>query len=122
MVEGSQIDWACHSNDTDSTVRQTLLFDEAVKIAIDFALRDGHTLVIVTADHETGGMTIPGGSLKGTDVEPKWSTKGHSGTPVPVYALGPQAERFAGVYDNTEITKRLAPLLGIRPWPQRVEK
>jgi len=122
MVEGSQIDWACHSNDADSCVRQTLLFDEAVKAAIDFALADGRTLVLVTADHETGGLTIPGGSLKGTDAEVKWSTKSHTGTPVPIFALGPNAERFAGVYDNTEIPRRLAQLLGIRPWPQRVDK
>ena len=122
MVEGSQIDWACHANSAESCVRQTLLFDEAVKVAIDFALRDGHTLLIVTADHETGGLTVSGSSLKGTDAEAKWSTKSHSGIPVPVYALGPQAERFAGVYDNTEITRRLAPLLGIRPWPQRIEE
>ncbi|UCD50698.1 MAG: alkaline phosphatase [Phycisphaerales bacterium] len=121
MVEGSQIDWACHSNDADSCVRQTLLFDEAVKVAIDFALADGRTLLIVTADHETGGLTIADGSLKGTDAKVKWSTDGHTGTPVPVFALGPNAERFAGVYDNTEITKRLAPMLGIRPWPQPME-
>lgn len=118
MVEGSQIDWACHSNDAESCVRQTLLFDEAVKVAIDFALADGRTLVIVTADHETGGLTIPEGSLAGTDVKVKWSTKGHTGTPVPIFALGPNAEQFAGAYDNTEISKRLAPMLGIRPWPQ----
>lgn len=122
MVEGSQIDWACHDNDADSCVRQTLLFDEAVKAAIDFTLRDGQTLLLVTADHETGGLTIPEGSLHGADAQAKWSTKGHSSTPVPIHTLGPQAERFAGVYDNTEITKRLAPLLGIRPWPQRVEE
>jgi len=121
MVEGSQIDWACHNNDADSCVRQTLLFDEAVKEAIDFALADGRTLLIVTADHETGGLTIPEGSLKGTDAKVKWSSGGHTSAAVPVFALGPNAERFAGVYDNTEITRRLAPLLGIRPWPQAME-
>ncbi len=120
MVEGSQIDWACHDNNAASCVRQTLLFDQAVKVAIDFALRDGQTLVIVTADHETGGLTILEGSLEGTDAQATWSTTGHSSAPVPVYALGPHAERFAGVYDNTELSKRLAPLLGIRPWPQEM--
>jgi alkaline phosphatase len=121
MVEGSQIDWACHNNDADSCVRQTLLFDQAVKAAVDFALRDGRTLVLVTADHETGGLTIPTSKGDERDVEPAWSTGGHTGSPVPIYALGPNAERFAGVYDNTEIARRLAELLGIRPWPQRVE-
>jgi alkaline phosphatase len=119
MVEGSQIDWACHSNDAESCVRQTLLFDEAVKAAIDFALADGHTLVLVTADHETGGLTLFDGDTKEARV--KWSTKSHTGTPVPLFALGPNAEQFAGVYDNTEIPKRLAPLLGIRPWPQPIK-
>ncbi len=119
MVEGSQIDWACHSNDAESCVRQTLLFDEAVKAAIDFALRDGRTLLLVTADHETGGLTLLDGDTQAARV--KWSTKGHTGTPVPIFALGPNAERFAGVYDNTEIAKRLALLLGIRPWPQPIE-
>jgi alkaline phosphatase len=121
MVEGSQIDWAGHNNDADNCVRQTLLFDQAVKAAVDFALRDGRTLVLVTADHETGGLTIPTSSGDETEVEPAWSTGGHTASPVPIYALGPNAERFAGVYDNTEIANRLAVLLGIRPWPQRVE-
>lgn len=58
MAEGSQIDWAGHANDPDETIRQTLLFDEAVKVALDFAVKDKHTLVIATADHETGGMGI----------------------------------------------------------------
>ncbi len=121
MVEGSQIDWACHSNDADRCVRQTLLFDEAVKAAIDFAVKDGHTLVVVTADHETGGLTIPGGNLAGTKINAQWSTKGHSGVPVPVYALGPQAKLFSGVYDNTEIPRRLAHVMGINPFPMPVE-
>jgi alkaline phosphatase len=116
MVEGSQIDWACHDNDLKNAVRQTLLFDQAVAAAIDFALRDGRTLVIVTADHETGGLTFTG-SKKGTPAV-HWATKGHTGAPVPIYALGPGAETFAGVYDNTEIPRRLAQLLRIRPFPQ----
>jgi alkaline phosphatase len=116
MVEGSQIDWSCHHNDADNMVRQTLLFDQAVAAAIDFALRDGRTLVIVTADHETGGLTF----TKGKDGRPQvhWSTGGHTGSPVPIYALGPGAETFAGVQDNTEIAKKLAQLMNLRPFPQ----
>ncbi|MHC4520235.1 MAG: alkaline phosphatase [Planctomycetota bacterium] len=121
MVEGSQIDWAGHSNDADNCVRQTLLFDQAVKAAVDFALRDGRTLVIVTADHETGGLTIPSKSADETDVEVAWSTGGHTASPVPIYAMGPHAERFAGVYDNTEIAKRLATLLELGHWPQKAQ-
>jgi len=120
MVEGSQIDWACHDNDATRTIRQTLLFDQAVKAAIDFALKDKHTLVIVTADHETGGLTIKGGSLKGDDLDVDWSTDGHSAMPVPIYALGPKAGIFAGTYDNTEVPRKFAELLGISPFPKAV--
>lgn len=124
MVEGSQIDWGCHSNKASVAVRQTLLFDQAVQAAVDYALKDGHTLVIVTADHETGGLTLIGG---GNEDKPdstlmvRWSTKGHSGTPVAIYALGPGAGRFAGVQDNTEIPRKIAGLLDIKPFPRLVK-
>jgi alkaline phosphatase len=118
MVEGSQIDWACHDNDTDATARQTLLFDQAVKAAIDFALKDKHTLVVITADHETGGLTITGGDLKGNRLDVNWSTGGHSAMPVPIYAFGPKADIFAGTYDNTEVPRKFAKLLGINPFPK----
>jgi alkaline phosphatase len=124
MVEGSQIDWECHANRANGSIRQTLLFDQAVEAAVDFAQRDGQTLVIVTADHETGGMSLVGGGNedKGdSELAVKWSTKGHSGTPVGIWALGPGATRFAGVQDNTEIPKKIAQLLGIRPFPRPVK-
>ncbi len=120
MIEGSQIDWACHDNDAARTIRQTLLFDQAVKAAIDFAQKDKRTLVVVTADHETGGLTIKGGNLKGNDLDVSWSTDGHSAMPVPIYAFGPKADIFAGTYDNTEVPKKLARLLGISPFPKAV--
>ena len=118
MVEGSQIDWACHDNDAAKTIRQTLLFDQAVKAAIDFALEDKHTLVVVTADHETGGLTVKGGNLIGNDLDVSWSTGGHSAMPVPIYAFGPKADIFAGTYDNTEVPKKFARLLRISPFPK----
>ncbi len=121
MVEGSQIDWACHDHDARGAIRQTLLFDEAVQAAVDFALRDGQTLVIVTADHETGGLTLIGGGNEDkpdTELTVRWSTKGHSGSPVPIYTLGPGAASFAGVQDNTEIPRKIARLLGIQPFPR----
>ena len=121
MVEGSQIDWECHSNKAGNAVRQTLLFDQAVEAAVAFAVKDGRTLVIVTADHETGGLTLIGGGSEDkpdAQLTPRWSTKGHSGTPVAVYALGPGAGQFAGVQDNTEIPRKIARLLGINPFPR----
>ena len=118
MVEGSQIDWACHDNDAARTIRQTLLFDQAVKAAIDFAKKDKNTLVVVTADHETGGLTVKSGNMKCDALGISWSTGGHSAMPVPVYAFGPKADIFAGTYDNTEVPRKFAGLLGITPFPK----
>lgn len=120
MVEGSQIDWACHDNDKDNTIRQTLLFDEAVKVAMDFAIEDRETLVIVTGDHETGGL-IAGNEDGDSGVGYSWSTGGHTAMPLPVYAFGPRAMDFAGVYDNSELTKKIANRLKIEPFPRAIE-
>ncbi|MHC5157411.1 MAG: alkaline phosphatase [Planctomycetota bacterium] len=116
MIEGSQIDWASHANDTERVVRQTLLFDMAVREAIEFAQRDRHTLVIVTADHETGGLQLKRDEETG-EIKAKWTTGGHTGTTVPIYAFGPGSERFSGTLDNTDIPKRIAELTGIKEFP-----
>ena len=113
MVEGSQIDWAAHDNDQEGVVNETLDFDRAIKIALDFAERDKQTLVIVTADHETGGMNISRGNLQTGNLTTTFNTKGHSGVPVPVYALGPGAEKFTGVFHNTEFLPKVLELFGI---------
>ena len=89
---------------------------------IYFAVKDKHTLVVVTADHETGGLTVNGGNLNGQDLDIHWSTGGHTGLPVVVYAFGPGAERFAGVYDNTDIPRKFADLLGIESFPVAMKK
>ncbi len=120
MVEGSQIDWACHGHDEKNCVRQTLRFDEAVRAAMEFALKDKRTLVIVTADHETGGMTLEGTGAAGT-VKVKWSTAGHTSTLVPIYAFGPGAQNFSGVYENTEVPTKIAKLSKITPFPKKVD-
>ncbi|MCF7957413.1 MAG: alkaline phosphatase [Phycisphaerae bacterium] len=114
MIEGSQVDWAAHANDTDRVVRQTLLFDMAVQEAIAFAQCDRHTLVIVTADHETGGLILK--ENKG-DIIADWASESHTAADVPVYAFGPGSENFSGTLDNTDIPKRIAELTGIQPFP-----
>ena len=106
MVEGSMIDWGGHGNDADFLVSEMLDFDEAIGIALDFAEKNGNTLVIVTADHETGGFTLGSGETY-DDIKPTFSTGGHSTTLVPVAAFGPGAELFQGVYENTEIFHRM---------------
>ena len=121
MVEGSQIDWACTDNEIKRSIRQTLLFDQAVQAAVDFALRDRHTLVIVTADHETGGLTYMEGPKTNPDLVVRWSVKGHTGSPVPIGAMGPGAAAFAGLQDNTDIPKKIAKLLKITPLPRPVD-
>jgi len=123
MVEGGQIDWQCHANNARGAIKQTLDFDDAIGEALKFASTRNDTLVIVTADHETGGLTILSPtSGDGTAFIPscaKWSTIGHSGCNVPILANGPGADRFSGVLDNTDIPKRVAELWKIRPFPTR---
>jgi len=68
LVEGSQIDWFGHRNDKTGIIRETIEFDDAVGAVMDFAEKDGETLVVVTADHETGGMALLGGSISGMEV------------------------------------------------------
>jgi len=106
MIEGSQIDWACHGNDANLAVKETLDFDRAIGEILDFAEKDGETLVIVTADHETGGLSINPGSKPGK-LSTKFTTNGHTGSLVPVFAYGPGAERFSGIYENTAIYHKM---------------
>ncbi|MCK5684508.1 alkaline phosphatase, partial [bacterium] len=77
MVEGSRIDWGCHANDLHDATRQTLLFDSAVLASLNFAKSNGNTLVIVTADHECGGLAVNWGSAKGRGIKAGWTSKGH---------------------------------------------
>ena len=104
MVEGSQIDWAGHANDSAYLVAEMIDFDNAAKAAVDFAKKDGETLVVITADHETGGLTIINGNENDySSVRFNFSTGNHTSVTVPVFAFGPGSENFTGVYDNTEI-------------------
>jgi alkaline phosphatase len=117
MVEGSQIDWAAHDNKIDYMIKEMISFDDAVQKALDFAAKDQHTLVIVTADHETGGLTIEGGDVKGGKVDVDWTTTHHTGVPVGIFAFGPYASHFTGVRDNTDVPKIFAELWGIDNFP-----
>lgn len=115
MVEGSQIDWGGHDNDIDYVVSELLDFDRAVKEAVEFAKEDGNTLVIVTADHECGGLSLLNGNIKTGDLESHFATGNHTGVMVPVFAFGKGAEEFTGVYENTDILMKLDRLLGFSP-------
>ena len=114
MVEGSQIDYQGHGNNTEGVVDEVLDFDRAIKVALDFAERDGNTLVVITADHETGGMTIMDGSYADSTVVAQFNTGGHTGTMVPIYSYGPQCAKFTGIMENTEIPFRIKTYLGLK--------
>ncbi len=111
MIEGSQIDWGGHANNTNEICREVLDFDQAVGKALAFAANNGETLVIVTADHETGGMALTGGDMKVGKVEAEYVTHHHSATMVPVFAFGPGAEQFTGIMKNEDIGKKLKELV-----------
>lgn len=175
MVEGSQIDWEAHGNDVFGIWKETVEFDNALKVALEFAQENPDTLIIVTADHETGGLGLSTGdytmnipmmrkytkttdwfiteySLDNIDKLQKgvkehfsveltqdeiayikaenekssygfvnslgrvlsnkahigWTTFDHTAASVPVFAFGPGAERFTGLYDNTELPRKIA--------------
>lgn len=112
MIEGSQIDGGGHARDIDAVTTETFDFDEAVKEALDFADTHPGTLVIITADHETGGLTIPKGGEDGLGYH--FSTGAHTAVMVPVYSYGPGAHRFTGIMENTEIPRRIMELLDLK--------
>jgi alkaline phosphatase len=112
MVEGSQIDWGGHDNDAEYLIAELLDFDKTIGVALDFAKQNGETLVIVTADHETGGFTLAADGSDYNKIKPVFSTTGHSATMVPVFADGPGAFLFNGIYESNEIYFKMMKALG----------
>lgn len=117
MVEGSQIDGWGHQNNVEGVITETKDFDNAVKVAFDYADTHPGTLVVVTADHATGGLTIVNGNRKfdlhDHMVDYAWSTGGHTGEMVPIFAYGAGAKHFTGVFENNEIAQIMFRLLGL---------
>lgn len=107
MVEGSQIDFACHANDSTWMMDEMLDFDNAIQVALDYAKEKGNTLVVVTADHETGGLTLPDPQGKYTNVVFDYSSRSHTCLPVMVYAFGPGAEQFTGWMENRDLKAKI---------------
>ena len=142
MSEGGKIDWASHGNDTKTAILETLSLSDAVAVAVDFYnSHPDETLIIVTADHETGGLTLSwdeGYNIffdrigwidcskdKVSEDEKEemdeasheahigWTTKDHSGANVPVFAIGAGSSLFSGRMDNTEIPVRICRAMNI---------
>lgn len=112
MVEGSQIDWGEHANDQEYAMGEISDFVKSVETALKFAIEDGGTLLIVTADHETGGTSIVDGTVDGSEIKLGFSTKNHTADLVPIFAYGPGEEHFKGIIGNYEIGKLMFKLFG----------
>lgn len=111
LIEGSQIDWACHDNDSAYMIAELKDFELMLHAVLDWAEKDGQTLVVVTADHETGGLTLPDGDIEHGVNVPRYHWGSHTGVMVPVFAFGPGAERFSGIQQNTDIPRKIRELM-----------
>ncbi|OGG01068.1 MAG: hypothetical protein A3F83_16980 [Candidatus Glassbacteria bacterium RIFCSPLOWO2_12_FULL_58_11] len=111
MIEGSQIDWAGHANNLQYSVEETLDFDQCLQTVLDFAGKDGKTLVIVTADHETGGLSLNSADEGKKTLTAGWTQGDHTANVVPLLAFGPNAAAFGRVVQNHQI-----PQLAVQGW------
>jgi len=110
LIESEETDTGGHHGDLEQVVRGVLALDGALHAVLEVAEKDGKTLVIWTADHETGGLALLGG-VAGEKLRYDWATEGHNAEPVPLLAYGPGAERFSGRHDNTDVAFALAKAL-----------
>lgn len=111
MVEGARIDKEEHANNFGGMVRETLDFDKAVEAAIRFAERDGHTLVIISADHETGAVTLGNCNPDDGYASGTFASRGHSPVMVPLFAYGPRSREFSGTQENSEVSDKIFMIL-----------
>ena len=106
MVEESQVDWAGHDNDPEYLRYEMESLGELVGALLDYQASHPQVLVLLVADHETGGLSVLDKAL-GAGLKTAWVTKGHTGNLVPIFASGPGSEAFDAVVDNTFIGKKL---------------
>lgn len=114
MVECSNPDWGGHGNNPDQTAGGVLMTDFVVRKALDFAMKQKDTLVVVTADHETGGIAAAPNRRAPRDPHIYYGRTGHSGVPVGVFAFGPGSWFFHGIINNIEIPRHFAGLWGLK--------
>ena len=146
MVEESAIDRMAHRNNAPLTLKGVLELDRAVQVGLAYATRHPDTAVIVTADHECGGLAVagsldqpypyePGGGLLDTLLAGEdgpfpvagtnygfvmgWATTGHTSAPVPITAIGPGTENLAGVIENTDLFHTMAQALSLTESPAK---
>lgn len=118
MVEGSLIDGVSHANKTEEILAEVSDFEQAVAVAMDFADTHPNTLVVVTADHETGGVALASGKDDFTQAESgvhcRYGSKSHTAVRVPAYFYGAGADGFKPVLENTELAEQLMQMLGLK--------
>ncbi len=103
MIEGGTIDWAAHDHLVGPLVGEVVGLARAVQTATDWAQGRSDTLILVTADHETGGLTVLQNNGQGKPPDVSWSSDEHTAANVPIYAWGANAELVSGVMDNTDL-------------------
>lgn len=111
MIEGSCIDDWSHANKIDKVIEEILDLDRTIGDVLLWAEKDEETLVIVTADHETGCLTLLDGDIKTGTVKVNFANQSHSNVLVPVFAFGPGAENFAGTYENAELGQKIIDII-----------
>ncbi|WP_130854863.1 alkaline phosphatase [Olivibacter jilunii] len=114
MVEGAKIDGGGHSNKIAQCIEEYLSFDRILGKALQYADKNEGTLVVVTSDHETGGLVLVDGNYEKGFVLGEFVTNDHTGAPIPVYSYGPGAARFTGFMQNSDIGKRIFELLSAK--------
>ena len=107
MIEGAQIDWGGHDNDSEYIISETIDFDNTLKKVLDFAKKDKETLVLVTADHETGGYGIIGGDASKYKIDADFLITEHTATMVPIFAYGPGSAKYTGTFHNNKLYNKL---------------
>ncbi|MCH6234492.1 alkaline phosphatase [Cognataquiflexum rubidum] len=111
MVEAAMIDSGGHANSGSTVVTELLDFDEAVGWMIQYVDQNPNTLLIITADHETAGLSLPQGKVSGNEVEMAFHSDDHTGIMVPIFAYGAHSGEFRGVYENTEVFHKIISLV-----------
>lgn len=111
MIEGSQIDWAGHDHKSKELLDEMNDFSTAINEVINFAKADGNTIVVITSDHETGGMSIIAGDKEAKNLEIAYTTTHHTPSPVGIFAFGPGEENFRGIMNINQIGRKLFLLL-----------
>ncbi|MCF8304619.1 MAG: alkaline phosphatase [Bacteroidales bacterium] len=112
VVEGSQIDWAGHGNDNEYMLAEIADFNKTIAVALEFAKKHENTLLVVTADHETGGFALAADDGDYDKIKPSYATGGHTASLVPVFALGPGAHQYTGIYENSDMFHKMKAAFG----------